>query len=109
MNDCLNNFEISDIYNYFGESDETIKKCNKCPHLVYENGTMSCDYINNAENKNGNMLETDQTINLPLKSPLESMVVSGEYNDTTKEITLTLKNGKTVDVSVADLVTGLQK
>lgn len=53
MNDCLNNFEISDIDNYFGESDETIKKCNKCPHLVYENGTMSCDYItdNNEENK----------------------------------------------------------
>lgn len=40
--------------------------------------------------------------------PLESMVVGGEYNDTTKSIILTLKNGQTVEFSVADLVSGLQ-
>lgn len=52
MNDCLNNYNnISDITEYFGESDESIKKCNKCPHLVYEDGTMSCDYINNSDEK----------------------------------------------------------
>lgn len=40
--------------------------------------------------------------------PLESMVIGGEYDDTTKSIILTLKNGQTVTFSVADLVSGLQ-
>ena len=40
--------------------------------------------------------------------PLESMVVGGEYDDATKKVILTLKNGETVEFSVADLVSGLQ-
>lgn len=40
--------------------------------------------------------------------PLESVVVSGTYNNTTKKVVLTLKDGSTVDFSVADLVNGLQ-
>lgn len=40
--------------------------------------------------------------------PLETMVVNGSYNDSTKKIELTLKNGNTVDFSVSDLVAGLQ-
>lgn len=36
------------------------------------------------------------------------MVVSGSYDDTTQKIILTLKNGQTVEFSVADLVSGLQ-
>lgn len=40
--------------------------------------------------------------------PLESMVVGGEYDDATKKVILTLKNGETVEFSVADLVAGLQ-
>lgn len=40
--------------------------------------------------------------------PLESMVVGGEYDDATKNVILTLKNGETVEFSVADLVAGLQ-
>ena len=39
--------------------------------------------------------------------PLESVVVSGSYDDTTKEVVLTLQNGSTVRFSVADLVDGL--
>lgn len=39
--------------------------------------------------------------------PLESVVVSGSYDDTTKEVVLTLQNGSTVRFSVADLVNGL--
>lgn len=39
--------------------------------------------------------------------PLESVVVSGSYDDTTKEVVLTLQNGSTVKFSVADLVDGL--
>ena len=39
--------------------------------------------------------------------PLESMVVSGVYDEDTKEVVLTLQNGSTVRFSVADLVDGL--
>lgn len=40
--------------------------------------------------------------------PLESMVVSGTYDDTTKSVILTLQNGQTISFSVADLVSGLE-
>lgn len=39
--------------------------------------------------------------------PIESMVVNATYDNTTKKITLTLQNGNTIDVSVADLISGL--
>jgi hypothetical protein len=54
--------------------------------------------------QNGNALGQAQTIDLPL----ESVVVSGSYDDTTKKVVLTLQNGNTVEFSVADLVYGLQ-
>lgn len=56
------------------------------------------------KDQDGNTLGTAQTIDLPL----ETMVVSGSYNSQTKKIVLTLKNGQTVEFSVADLVAGLQ-
>lgn len=51
---------------------------------------------------NGNILNT-QTVDLPL----ETMVVSGSYDDTTKSLILVLKNGQTITIPVADLVAGL--
>ena len=39
--------------------------------------------------------------------PLESMVISASYDDSTKEIVLTLQSGEEVRFSVADLVSGL--
>ena len=39
--------------------------------------------------------------------PLESMVVSGTYDEETKKVVLTLQNGQQVRFSVADLVDGL--
>mgnify|MGYP006874631910 CR=1 FL=1 len=56
------------------------------------------------KNKNGDTLGTPQTIDLPL----ETVVVGGSYDDSTKKVILTLKNGNTVEFSVADLVDGLQ-
>ena len=53
--------------------------------------------------QNGDALGAAQSIDLPL----ESMVVSGSYDNTTKKVILTLKNGNTVEFSVADLVSGL--
>ena len=40
--------------------------------------------------------------------PLETMVVSGAYDDTTQKIVLTLKNGTTTDFPVSALIDGLQ-
>lgn len=56
------------------------------------------------KNTDDEILGTPQEIDLPL----ETMVVGGSYDDTTKKVILTLKNGNTVDFSVADLVDGLQ-
>lgn len=56
------------------------------------------------KDQNGNNLGTAQVIDLPL----ESMVVSGSYDATTKSVILTLNNGQTITFSVADLVSGLQ-
>lgn len=54
--------------------------------------------------KNNNLINTSSSIDLPL----ETMVVGASYDSATKEIVLTLNNGTTIRVSVADLVSGLQ-
>lgn len=66
----------------------------------------SSTYIVTAtmKDQDGNTLGTAQTIDLPL----ETVVVGGSYDDATKKVILTLKNGNTIDFSVADLVAGLQ-
>ena len=51
-----------------------------------------------------NNLWTAQTVDLPL----ESVVVSGSYDSTTKKVILTLKDWSTIDFSVADLISWLQ-
>ena len=56
----------------------------------------------NLLNANGDVIGTS-TIDLPL----ESMVVSGEYNAENKTVVLTLKSGDNVEFSIADLVSGL--
>lgn len=56
------------------------------------------------KDQDGNTLGTAQVIDLPL----ESVVVNGSYDNTNKKIVLTLQNGSTIDIPVADLVAGLQ-
>lgn len=56
------------------------------------------------KDQNGTAIGTAQTIDLPL----ESVVVSGSYDNTNKKIVLTLQSGSTVDVPVGDLIAGLQ-
>lgn len=70
--------------------------------LLIDNTT----YVVTAQLKdqNGNNLGSAQTIDLPL----ESVVVSGSYDNINKKVVLTLKDGSTVEFSVADLVSGLQ-
>lgn len=66
----------------------------------------SADYKMTAilQDKDGNTIYTSNVIDLPL----ESMVVSGSYDSTTKKVILTLQNGNTIEFSIADLVAGLQ-
>lgn len=56
------------------------------------------------KDQDGNTLGTAQVIDLPL----ESVVVNGAYDATNKKIILTLQNGNTIDIPVADLIAGLQ-
>lgn len=56
------------------------------------------------KDQNGNNLGSAQTIDLPL----ETMVVSGSYDDINQQIILVLKNGSTIEIPVGDLVSGLQ-
>lgn len=56
------------------------------------------------KDQDGNTLGTAQVVDFPI----ESVVVSGSYDNTNKKIILTLQNGTTIDVSVGDLVAGLQ-
>ena len=56
----------------------------------------------------GKSIDGSVTINETVDLPLEEMVVSGSYNNTTKKVVLSLKNGSDVEFSVADLVSGLQ-
>lgn len=51
---------------------------------------------------------TTFTVSDVIDLPLESVVVNGSYDNTTKKVVLTLKNGNTVDFSIADLIAGLQ-
>ena len=55
------------------------------------------------KNSDGTTISTD-TIDLPL----ETVVVSGSYDSSTKEVVLLLESGSEIRFSVADLVSGLQ-
>ena len=51
---------------------------------------------------------TSFTVQNVIDLPLESVVVNGVYDSSTKKVVLTLQNNSTVEFSVADLVAGLQ-
>ena len=64
----------------------------------------SLDYKMTAILKDNNVIYTSNVIDLPL----ESMVVNGRYDSSTKKVVLTLQNGNTIEFSVADLISGLE-
>lgn len=53
--------------------------------------------------KNNRLISESNVIDLPL----ESVVVSGEYDAANKKIILTLENGSVIDIPVEDLIDGL--
>ena len=55
------------------------------------------------KNSEGTVISSDS-----IDLPLENVVVSGSYNNSSQKIILTLQNGTTVDIPVGDLVAGLQ-
>ena len=56
------------------------------------------------KDQKGDNIGSAKTIDLPI----ESLVMSVAYNDTTKKIIITLQNGTTTEIPVADLTAGLQ-
>lgn len=56
------------------------------------------------KDQKGNNIGSSKTIDLPI----ESLVMSVAYNDVTKKIIITLQNGTTTEIPVADLTAGLQ-
>lgn len=55
------------------------------------------------KDKNGNVISTSNAVDLPL----EELIVSGSYNEASKDIVLTLKNGKTITIVLDDLTDDL--
>ena len=71
--------------------------------------SLSLDSTNYKITLSGTKVDgTTFTVSDVIDLPLESVVVNGSYNNTTKKVVLTLQNGSTVEFSVADLVSGLQ-
>ena len=71
--------------------------------------SLSLDSTNYKITLSGTKVDgTTFTISDVIDLPLESVVVNGSYNNTTKKVVLTLQSGSTVEFSVADLVSGLQ-
>lgn len=56
------------------------------------------------KDQDGNNLGDAKTVDLPL----ESMVTGGSYSNTTKKITLTQQGGGSVEISIGDIISGLQ-
>lgn len=108
------NTNITDIDSAIGDINEDIDNLEQDLtnySLITETGSQINLNINSTnykitailKDKNGNVIYTSNAIDLPI----ESMIVNARYDNTTKEIVLTLQNGNTLRISVADLVSGL--
>lgn len=66
---------------------------------------VNTDYVltSRLKNKNGSIINTT-TVDLPI----EGLVMNGRYDTATKKIILTLKNGNTIEFSIADLISDRQ-
>ena len=76
----------------------------KAADLKFEINSSTFVITAQLKDSSGNLIGNERTIDLPL----ESVVVSGDYDEQTKKVILTLQNGSTIEFSVADLVSGLQ-
>jgi len=108
------NIDITDIDSAIGNINEDIDNLEQDLtnySLITETGSQINLNVNSTnyqitailKDKNGNVIYTSNAIDLPI----ESMIVNARYDNTTKEIVLTLQNGNTLRISVADLISGL--
>lgn len=81
---------------------DTNVKANYAHTIILSMNTQTYELTMGIADYNGNVIDYG-IVDLPL----ESMIVSGEYDETTKKIILTLESGSTIEFSVADLVDGL--
>ena len=72
--------------------------------IEFEYNQSTYEFAAKLKDKNGNVISTTTTIDLPI----ESVVVDGRYDAAEKKVILVLKNGGEIKFSVSDLVAGLQ-
>lgn len=108
------NTDITNIDSVIGDINEDIDNLEQDLtnySLITETGSQINLNVNSTnykitavlKDKNGNVIYTSNAIDLPI----ESMIVNARYDNATKEIVLTLQNGNTLRISVADLISGL--
>lgn len=90
------NKNVNDLANYTLSSDATSQL-----ELILNSENYKLKGV--LKDENGNIIYTSNEIDLPL----ESVVINGSYDSLTKELVLTLVNGNTIRISIADLVSGL--
>lgn len=56
------------------------------------------------KNKDGDLIGTPKSVDIPL----ESTVVNGSYDNTTKTLILTLVSGQSINIPIGDIINGLQ-
>ena len=85
--------------NYYPSTKATADyvKANAIESFTFDSSTYQIKFFN------GNGTQVGSTIDLPV----ENVVVSGSYNNTTKKLVLTLANGNTIEINIGDLVSGL--
>ena len=93
----------------YGISSEDIIRWNNLESLGISTLSLSIDSSTYVLTLSGTKVDgTSFVVPNPVDLPLESVVVSGSYDSATKKVILTLKDGSTIDFSIADLVSGLQ-
>ena len=93
-----------------GISSEDIVRWNNLESLGISTLSLSIDSSTYVLTLSGTKIDgTSFVVPNPVDLPLESVVVSGSYDSVNKKVILTLKDGSTIEFSIADLISGLQE
>lgn len=93
-----------------GISSEDIIRWNNLESLGISTLSLSIDSSTYVLTLSGTKVDgTSFVVPNPIDLPLESVVVSGSYDSVNKKVILTLKDGSTIEFSIADLISGLQE
>lgn len=93
-----------------GISSEDIVRWNNLESLGISTLSLSIDSSTYVLTLSGTKIDgTSFVVPNPVDLPLESVVISGSYDSVSKKVILTLKDGSTIEFSIADLISGLQE